>query len=214
MPRTLAWGLIIVVREMLTRIVLPALHYAGTYERCGRLGDQSPVLHLHDDVAQSVYTIAPERADHLAAVIRNERILSTRLFQPRASIRPSSPVTASSKTHSFDAVYCNEFGLDERSAVDIRAALAERMVASSGWKYLRGKRQASIEMHIGPAIAALFFNDHGFTQPPSCCLLPKGIDRVAPFLPTLEGLTKTGASIFVALLTLNLLEVSERPEHL
>lgn len=153
MSRTLAWGLIIVVREMVTRIVLPALHYAGTYERCRRLGDQSPVLHSHDDVAQSVYTIALERADHLAAVIRNERILLTRLFQPRASIRPSSPATASSKTHSVDAVYFNKFGL-------------------------------------------------------------KGIDWAAPFLPTLEGLTKTGASIFVAFLTLNLLEVSERPEHL
>lgn len=115
---------------------------------------------------------------------------------------------------SVDDVYFNEHGLDDRTAIAIRAALVDRMTKSSGWRRLHGKRSASIESHIGPAIAALFFNNHGFVQPASCYLLAKGIDRIDPFLPTLETLTKTGASLFVAMLTLNLLEVSRRVEHL
>ncbi len=113
-----------------------------------------------------------------------------------------------------DEVYFNKFNLDEGIAVDVRAALAERMAASSGWRLLLGKREASIESHIDPAIAALFFNHYELTQQHGCYLRPEGIERVAPFLPILETLTKTGASIFVAHLTLNLLEVSMRTEHI
>ena len=113
---------------------------------------------------------------------------------------------------NVDAVYFNNRGLQEPIAISIRSALASRLMASSGWKRLRGS--ASIEMHIGPAIAVLFFNDQGFAQPPKCYLLPKGIDRLDPFLPVLEKLVDSGPSLFVAVATLNLLEVSPRSTHL
>jgi len=45
-------------------------------------------------------------------------------------------------------------------------------------------------------------------------LLPKGVDRLDPFLPVLEKLVESGPSLFVALVTLNLLEVSPRSAHL
>lgn len=115
---------------------------------------------------------------------------------------------------AVDQVYFNDHGLTEARAIAIRQALVQRMVQSAGWKRLRGQRAASIESHIGPAIAALFFNNHGFTQPPACYLLPKGIDQIAGFLPVLDHLTRSGASLFVALVTMNLLEVSIRPDHL
>src|SRR6267142_1139455 len=70
-------------------------------------------------------------------------------------------------------------------------------------------------MHIGPAIAVLFFNDHGFiTQPAQCYLLPKGVDRIDPFLPVLGNLVKGGPSLFAAVVTLNLLEMSPASAHL
>lgn len=115
---------------------------------------------------------------------------------------------------NVDDVYFSDSGLQEPIAIGIRSALATRLIASSGWKRLRGSSSASIEMHIGPAIAALFFNDHGYTQPAKCYLLPKGIERLDPFLPVLEKLLKTGPSLFVAVVTLNLLEVSPRSTHL
>jgi hypothetical protein len=115
---------------------------------------------------------------------------------------------------NVDAVYFNDRGLPEPVAISIRSALANRLMASSGWKWLRGRRSASIETYIGPAIAVLFFNDYGFAQPPKCYLFQGGIDRLAPFLPVLGKLVESGPSLFVALVTLNLLEVSPRSTHL
>ncbi len=63
-------------------------------------------------------------------------------------------------------------------------------------------------------LAVFFFNDYGFTQPAKCYLLPKGIERLDPFLPVLADLIESGPSLFVAVVTLNLLEVSPKPVHL
>ena len=115
---------------------------------------------------------------------------------------------------NMDSVYFNDQGLSELAAVDIRAKLSERLMNSSGWKWMVSSRSTSIERHIAPAIAVLFFNQHGLVQPTACYLLPKGIDRLPPFLPVLEKLAQSGPSLFVAIITLNLLEVSPRPAHL
>lgn len=115
---------------------------------------------------------------------------------------------------SIDAVYFNDYGLQEAEAVRIRSALAHRLTASRGWRWLGGSRSTSIEMHIGPAIGAFFFNDCGFAQPPKCYLFSKGVDRLDPFFPVLRELVESGPCLFVALVTLNLLEVSLKPAHL
>jgi hypothetical protein len=115
---------------------------------------------------------------------------------------------------SVDAVFFNDYGLLAQDVVRIRSILARRLVASSGWRRLAGSQSASIEVHIGPAIATFFFNDHGRFQPTKCYLFPKAIDRLDPFLPLLETLVESGPSFFTALITLNLLEVSPRPYHL
>lgn len=115
---------------------------------------------------------------------------------------------------SVDQVYFNDHGLRESIAVEIRRVLAERMMQSPQWRRLQGTASESIESHIGPAIAALFFNNHGFITSATCYLLPKGIDKLAPFLPVLEELIRTGACLFVAYVTMNLLEVDRRVEHL
>jgi hypothetical protein len=115
---------------------------------------------------------------------------------------------------SVDNVYFNGPTLQEPIAISVRSGLARRLMASSGWQRMVGSRSASIEMHIGPAIATLFFNDHGFTKPAKCYLLPKGAVRLDPFLPVLEKLIENGPSFFVAVVTLNLVEVSPRLAHL
>ena len=115
---------------------------------------------------------------------------------------------------SVDAVYFSDRGLQEPIAIRIRSVLANRMMATSGWQHLAGNRSSSIERHIGPAIAVLFFNVYGFAAPAQCYLLPNGIDRLDAFLPLLEQLIEHGPSLFVAFVTLNLLEVSPRSAHL
>lgn len=116
--------------------------------------------------------------------------------------------------HSVDEVFFKDLGLDEACAIHIRSTLADRLVRCSGWRWMSGSRKASIETHIAPAIASLLFNRYMLSSPPSCYLLPKGIDRVDPFLPTVSSLVQGGPCLFVAMATLNLLEVSPRVTHL
>jgi hypothetical protein len=114
---------------------------------------------------------------------------------------------------SVDAVYFNDRALEESTALHIRAVLADRLTASRGWNRIGTGRLGSIETHIGPPIAALFFNDYGLLTPAKCYLLPEAIGRIDSFLPMLERLVRGGPSLFVALVTLNLLEVSPDRAH-
>ncbi|MBU1195725.1 MAG: ATP-binding protein [Proteobacteria bacterium] len=115
---------------------------------------------------------------------------------------------------SVDNVYFNNSDLEESKAIAIRSTISDRLIESRGWERLTGSRTTSIEMHIGPLIAALFFNEHGFIQKTKCYLLPKGVDKLDPFFPVLEKLIKKGRSVFSAFVTLSLLEASPRPSHL
>ncbi|HEY0872845.1 MAG TPA: hypothetical protein VGD94_05185 [Vicinamibacterales bacterium] len=115
---------------------------------------------------------------------------------------------------SIDVVHFNNHGLDTASAVRIRARLAERLRASNSWRWMVTQRSSGVEMHLGPAIATLFLNDYGWTQPAKAYLPPALIDKLTPFLPALERCAVEGATPFVAIVTLNLLEVAPRPAHL
>ncbi|KVL16472.1 hypothetical protein [Burkholderia cepacia] len=115
---------------------------------------------------------------------------------------------------SFDAVYFGGGNVDASVAVAIRSGFADRMMESWGWKRLKGTKETSIERHIAPAIATLFFNDYNFVAPTKSYLLEKGVERLGPFLTVLAQLTHSGPSPFVALVLLNLLEVAPRAEHL
>lgn len=115
---------------------------------------------------------------------------------------------------SFDAVYFGGGDMDAPVAVAVRSEFADRMMESWGWKRLKGTKETSIEWHIAPAIATLFFNDYNLVSPTKSYLLEKGVERLGPFLPVLVRLTLSGPSPFVALVLLNLLEVVPRADHL
>lgn len=115
---------------------------------------------------------------------------------------------------SIDAVYFEGGNIPTQVAVDIRSALADHMLTTRGWERLSRSRDLSIEMHLGPAIAVLFFNDHMYGHGSKCYLFEKAVERVGPFLPVLGKLVSEGPSPFVALVLLNLLEVAPRAEQL
>ncbi|AVT09223.1 ATP-binding protein [Paracidovorax avenae] len=115
---------------------------------------------------------------------------------------------------SVDEVYFEGNSIPTQVAIDIRSALADHMLMTRGWEHLSRSRDLSIEIHIGPAIAVLFFNDYIYGQGSKCYLLEKGVERVGPFLPVLGKLVSKGPSPFVALALLNLLEVAPRSEQL
>lgn len=115
--------------------------------------------------------------------------------------------------HSIDGVFFNEDRLSPGEAVRIRSALADRLTETREWRSIVGRPSSSIEMHLGPAAAAVFFNQHNFIQPARAYLTEKGIDKVSPFLPLLARLAHAAPCLFVAIVSLNLLEVSPRFEH-
>jgi hypothetical protein len=83
------------------------------------------------------------------------------------------------------------------------------------WERHVRDRSESTEIHLGPAIAAVLFNEYwNFGQPPKCYLKPKGIDRLDPFLPLLKEVAGAGQFFLVVLALLNLLEVAPRVSHL
>jgi len=107
---------------------------------------------------------------------------------------------------AVDELYFHDRLLEVEAPV-IRRRFNDRLVASAGWRRLVGSRSSAIEIHLGPAVGAIFFNEYGLrhTVP---YLTPKGMERVAPFLPALVDVLTCGPSYFVAFVTMNLLEVS------
>jgi hypothetical protein len=136
-------------------------------------------------------------------------------LEPLASLPDESFFDALTRfQRSVDVVHFNNLGLDTESAVRIRARLADRVRASNSWRWMVRRRSSGVEMHLGPAIATLFLNDYGWTQPAKAYLPPALVERLTPFLPTLQQCAVEGATHFVAIVTLNLLEVAPRAIHL
>ncbi len=153
-------------------------------------------------VAHCVPGLAVESIDRLA-------------LNPIRALPDEAFFDASSRfLRSLDRVYFEHGNLTEPEAVRIRAVLAERLVESQGWKWRDRDPSASIEVHMGSAVAAFFFNNWDRIPPSSCYMLAPGIPRTDPFLPVLERLIAKGPNGFVAGLALDLVEVSPRPEHL
>ncbi len=113
-----------------------------------------------------------------------------------------------------DAVYFNDHALGDAQAVQVRTAFAAKIMRSRAWARHVRDRSTSTEIHFGPAIAVLLFNDYWGFQPPKCYLFAKAIDRVDPFLPLLKEIAEGGQFFLAAITMLNLLEVAPRSAHL
>ena len=145
----------------------------------------------------------------------DDTAVDRRALEPLASLPDESFFDALTRfQRSVDFVHFNNHGLDTTTAVRVRARLAERVRASNSWCWMVRDQSSGVPMDLGPAIATLFFNDYGWTQPPQAYLPPALIERLTPFLPALERCAVEGTTHFVAIVTLNLLEVAPRPAHL
>lgn len=114
---------------------------------------------------------------------------------------------------AIDDVFFNADRLAPDEAVRIRSALASRITETDEWRSMVQRPSSSIEIHLGPAAGAVYFNDQDIMQPAKAYLYKKGIDRIGPFLPLLGRLASDAPCLFIAFVTLNLLEVSPRAEH-
>ncbi len=117
---------------------------------------------------------------------------------------------------AVDTIFFATDLLSATAAGEARSQFVERMTISRGWSRLKGDASGSVEVHIGPAIAVLLFNDYlAFGgQLPKCYLRPLGIDKIDPLIPASLALAKGSPCPFVAIATLNVLDVSPRQSHL
>jgi hypothetical protein len=114
-----------------------------------------------------------------------------------------------------DSVYFEDLALEDADAVHVRTALFDRITITRTWKYHVRDHSASTEIHFGPAIARILFNDYWtFQPPPKCYLNPIAIDRLNPFLVLLKNVAETAQFLLAAIALLNLLEVAPRAAHL
>jgi hypothetical protein len=127
--------------------------------------------------------------------------------------KASSDVTTAF-LRDVDGVYFNDFALQDAQAAQIRTALLERIMTTRAWKRHVRDRSTSTEIHFGPAVATVLFNDYSSFQPPKCYLNPKGIDRLEPFLPLLSEMAESAQFLLAVIALLNLLEVAPRAAHL
>jgi hypothetical protein len=120
-----------------------------------------------DALANCLPAMSPSELDELA-------------LDPLQSL-PDEPFLDASATfiRDVDDVFFNDRGLTPEEAVRIRSVLAGRLEETGGWRSTVRRRSSSIEMHLGPAAGAMFFNNHGFVQRVTAYVLPKGIDSSA-----------------------------------
>jgi len=120
---------------------------------------------------------------------------------------------AADLVRAIDEMYFDGLGLDLNTTARLRGLIADRLVGSAGWLREHDRSELLVEVRIGPAIRALFFGNYNTFSGAPCYLLARGIEQVKPFLPQLTRLIEDGPVPYTALLTMNLLEVSHKPEH-
>lgn len=115
---------------------------------------------------------------------------------------------------NVDQIHFNGKLLDLSIAVRVRQSLATRMMATDDWERLRSERVERAGMHLAAAISILFFvQSGGWLDYPKAYILEKGVDNLAPFLPTLRDMVLDSPSPYVGNMALILLEVSPRSEQ-
>ena len=115
---------------------------------------------------------------------------------------------------ALDRVLFNDKAIETDVVVSARSIIGEKLRRTDGWRWEKDRSGLSVETHIGPAIAVLFFNHYGAFSGAEPYLTAKGFARVDPFLDQLEALIGDGPVPFTSILTMNLLEVEPRPMHI
>ena len=121
---------------------------------------------------------------------------------------------ASAFLPEVDDVYFNALTLQDSQAVQVRTSLLKRIRGTKAWERHVRERSTSTELHFGPAIAVVLFNEYWSFQPPKCYLKPNGVDRLDPFLPLLKEVAESAPFLLAVIALLNLLEVAPRAPHL
>lgn len=113
-----------------------------------------------------------------------------------------------------DQAFFEKNSLSAEQLLAIRTFLIKQLSGTRVFGWNKDREEASVEMHLGNALATICFNDQNGPFPSKCYLPVSFIPRTDPFLPLLEDFVGICRSPFLAVMYLNFMEVSPRAEQL
>ena len=115
---------------------------------------------------------------------------------------------------SADVAFFEKKALSVAELIQIRAFLINQLYGTRVFGWNKDRDEASVEMHLAPALATLCFNNYNSLTGSKCYLPASFVPGVDDFLPLLEEFVGQCRSPFLALMYLNFMEVAPRAEEL
>ena len=115
---------------------------------------------------------------------------------------------------SADQAFFETNSLSTEQLLQIRTFLINQLCRTRVFSWNKDREEASVEMHLAPALATLCFNDYNSYVSSTCYLPASFIPRTDPFLPLLEEFVRECRSPFLTVMYLNFMEVAPRAEQL
>lgn len=116
--------------------------------------------------------------------------------------------------HAADVHYFNEPDRPSVRASALRQKMVARAIELKRWSWDRRRGELGIDIETGPLIGMLLMNLHSPFSGTKTYLVPAVFDRVDPILETLRPMMSGGPTAFVALCTMNTLNVAPTARHL
>ncbi|NHB78231.1 hypothetical protein [Rhodobacter calidifons] len=116
--------------------------------------------------------------------------------------------------HAADVRYFNESNRPSDRALALRQRLVTRTLALDRWSWDRRRGDLGIDIETGPTIGMLLMNLHNSFSGTKTYLVPAVFDRVDPLLETVRPMMRGGPTAFIALCTMNTLNVAPTARHL
>ena len=116
--------------------------------------------------------------------------------------------------HAADVRYFNEPNRLPDRAFALRQRLVTRTLALNRWSWDRRRGELGIDIETGPTIGMLLMNFHNPFSGSKSYLIPGVFERVDPLLKTLRPMMQGGPTAFIALCTMNTLNVAPTARHL
>ncbi|WRH61842.1 MAG: hypothetical protein RSE12_15925 [Fuscovulum sp.] len=116
--------------------------------------------------------------------------------------------------HAADVTYFNEPDRPSDRAVALRQRLVTRTLALNRWSWDRRRGSLGIDIETGPTIGMLLMNFYNSFSGTKSYLVRGVFDRIDPLLQTVRPLMPGGPTAFIALCTMNTLNVAPTARHL
>ena len=116
--------------------------------------------------------------------------------------------------HAADVTYFNEPDRPSDRAVALRRRLVTRTLALNRWAWDPRQGSLGIDIETGPTIGMLLMSLYNSFSATKTYLVPAVFDRVDPLLETVRPMMRGGPTAFIALCTMNTLNVAPTARHL